>query len=505
MAKLTWKIWLLIIVLSLSFLSIFGFPPKFLEKGIEIKSVEKNSTAYEAGLTSGMIIKSVNSQEIKTIEDYSSIINSISFQDKTKIIITTDSNEFILFTDKAPEITVGEIPLTKIRTGLDLSGGARALVKPEIPLSSSEMNDLIAVTSNRLNVYGISDVTVKLVSDLEGNNFMLVEVAGATPTDLQELVSQQGKFEAKIGDEIVFIGGEKDITHVDRTGEGVGVYSCSAVQGGEACQFRFTISLSEEAANKQAEVTSKLGVNSTESGNYLDKKLDLFLDDKLVSSLFISSDLKGRAETKIMIQGGESGATREEAIKNAQNEMKKLQTILITGSLPYKLEIVKLDSISPTLGKEFTKNIVILALVAFLAVSIILFIKYRKIKITSAVILTMFSEATITLAIAALIRWNLDAPSIAGIIAGMGTGVDDQIVIIDESISNTSISLKERIKRAFFVIIAAFFLTVAAMLPLFWAGAGLLRGFALTTIIGISVGILITRPAFADIIKKIQE
>ena len=43
--------------------------------------------------------------------------------------------------------------------------------------------------------------------------------------------------------------------------------------------------------------------------------------------------------------------------------MHKLQTILITGSLPYKLEIVKLDSISPVLGKEFTKNIIYLGFV----------------------------------------------------------------------------------------------------------------------------------------------
>jgi len=96
-------------------------------------------------------------------------------------------------------------------------------------------------------------------------------------------------------------------------------------------------------------------------------------------------------------------------------------------------------------------------------------------------------------------------PSIAGIIAGMGTGVNDQIVILDESVSNLRISMKERIKRALFIIIGAFFTIVAAMLPLFWAGAGLLRGFALTTIIGVTVGILITRPAFAEVIRRIGE
>ena len=41
------------------------------------------------------------------------------------------------------------------------------------------------------------------------------------------------------------------------------------------------------------------------------------------------------------------------------------------------------------------------------------------------------------------------------------------------------------------------------MLPLFWAGAGILKGFALTTIIGVSIGVLITRPAIAEIIKLI--
>jgi len=34
MKKLSWKIWLLLIVLVLSFLSIFGMPPTFLKKGV---------------------------------------------------------------------------------------------------------------------------------------------------------------------------------------------------------------------------------------------------------------------------------------------------------------------------------------------------------------------------------------------------------------------------------------------------------------------------------------
>jgi len=503
MARLTWRVWILIVALALALLAIA--PSGFWEKGVIIKSVERNSTAYEAGITAGEIITSIDGQPINSLQDYTKALEKFPSEEEAKLIIQTKSQQYILLTNHTPEITVSGIPNTKIKLGLDLQGGSRALIKPEQKLSSLEMSDLIAVTSERLNVYGISDVVIRQVSDLHENNYMLVEIAGASPAELQSLIAQQGKFEAKIGNETVFVGGKKDITSVCRNDATcAGIETCNSIQGGEACTFRFVISLSEDAAKRHADITGGLGINVTESGRYLDQPLELYLDDQLVDSLLISEELKGRVTTQIQIQGSGRGETREDALNDAEASMQKLQTVLITGSLPYKLEIVKLDTISPVLGKEFTRNLFVLAVLVFVIVSIILFIKYRKIKITSAVILTMFSEAFITLGVAALLRWNLDAPSIAGIIAGMGTGVDDQIVIIDESVSGETESLKERIKRALFVIVGAFLTIVAAMLPLFWAGAGLLRGFAFTTLISVSVGILITRPAFADIIKKIE-
>ena len=502
------RIWILIIALLLAFLALA--PWKGLENGVIVKSVEKSSVEFEEGLRQGMIIKAINGEEIKSIEDYSKVVSKLEIgENLTKITIRTNADEIIVFTNTTLDIVVGELPKSTIKTGLDLSGGSRALVKPvNVTLSSSDINDLISVTTERLNVYGISDITLKPVQDLEGNNYLLVEVAGATAADLRELVGKEGKFEAKIGNDTVFIGGKRDVTSVCRTDATCArIESCSQMQqGGWGCRFSFAVYLSEEAANRQANLTSQLTVNNTEGGGrYLSKKLDLYLDDNLVDSLLISEDLKGQATTQVAISGSGIGGTREEAIINTKENMHKLQTILITGSLPFKLEIVKLDTISPSLGREFTKNIVLLGILVFVIVSVVILVRYRKIKITLAVILTMFSEAFVTLAIAAMIRWNLDAPSIAGIIAGMGTGVNDQIVMIDESVSKVNISLKDKLKRALFIIFAAFFTIIAAMVPLFWAGAGLLRGFALTTIVGVSVGILITRPAFAEIIRKIQE
>jgi len=43
------------------------------------------------------------------------------------------------------------------------------------------------------------------------------------------------------------------------------------------------------------------------------------------------------------------------------------------------------------------------------------------------------------------------------------------------------------------------------MIPLLWAGAGLLKGFALTTVAGASFGVLIARPAYAAIIEHLMK
>ena len=156
--KLSWRIWLLVLVLLGSALII---SPTF-ETGVVIKSIEKNSTAFDQGLKPNMIIQSINGNPIKTSEDYSKAINSIfPSNNKTSLKINTKDSEFILFTNKAPEITIANIPKSKIKTGLDLSGGARAILKPvNATLSQNDINDLVSVTSNRLNTFGINDVSV---------------------------------------------------------------------------------------------------------------------------------------------------------------------------------------------------------------------------------------------------------------------------------------------------------------------------------------------------------
>jgi preprotein translocase subunit SecD len=106
--------------------------------------------------------------------------------------------------------------------------------------------------------------------------------------------------------------------------------------------------------------------------------------------------------------------------------------------------------------------------------------------------------------------WTIDLPAIGGIIAAIGTGVDHQIIIADETLSKRKgekrdYTMKDRIKRAFFIIFGAAATTIAAMLPLMSIGIGFVRGFAITTIVGVLVGILVTRPAYARIIEAMNK
>lgn len=406
-------------------------------------------------------------------------------------------------------LRVYDAPKTNIRKGLDLQGGTRVLLQPEAKLSGNDLANLIETMVQRLNVYGLSDIVARDATDLTGNQYIVVEIAGATEEEIKDLLARQGKFEAKIGNTTVFRGGS-DIVYVARSANEAGidpVAGCAPSSGQWFCSFRFSITLSQDAAKMQAEATRDLSVvydSFTRRSDYLSEKLELYLDDKKVDELNIGADLKGQAVTQIAISGSGGGANQQEARFNSLQNMKRLQTVLITGSLPVKLNIVKTDSISPVLGEEFVKNAILMSLLAIFSVAIVIGIRYRKLLIAVPILITMLSEVIILLGVAAFVGWNIDMAAIAGILVAIGTGVDDQIVITDETLKGETANIynwREKIKRAFLIIMLAYFTVVVAMIPLIFAGAGLLKGFAITTIIGVTIGVFVTRPAYSAFVE----
>ncbi len=540
------KNWRVLIVLICIIIAFIALNPNPWREGISIKSVEKGSAADLAGVKPGGHIISVDNEKISTIQDFARLAANRSINDT--VFIETD-NAFYKLTVKPEvrkitlpeleEVNVTELengtevnrtalvnktrletigvadigisaakrPKTRLKTGLDLQGGSRVLLEPEEKLSKEDLSLLIANMNRRLNIFGLSDVTVRDASDLSGHQYIMVEVAGVNEKEVKDLISSQGKFEAKVGNVSVFRG--TDIVDVCRGAQCSGIDfrngGCrQSEQGGVVCPFYFTITLSQEAAQRQADATRNLGVVD----GYLSEKLYLYLDDELMDELNIGESLKGQPAVSVQISGSGSGATQNTATKDAINNMKKLQTILITGSLPVKLKVLRTDTVSPALGEEFLKNALITGLVAIAAVMFILLIAYRKIAIAVPIMFTSLLEVFLMLGVAAIIGWNIDLSAIAGIIASVGTGVNDQLIITDDALSGEARKLrswKEKIKSAFSVIFGAYFTVVFAMIPLFAIGAGLLRGFAVTTIIGMTVGVIITRPAYAKIIEILME
>ena len=565
----SFRVVLLLVFLLFALVAIYPNP---WSKGAAIRSIEPDSSAFLAGIKnpargsmpmSKEVILSISNKPVKDVADYHSLtenlrvnqsiqlktnrgIYKLTVKEKTEEIVLNETVEKIIteiiqanetvdnktvlvnktisktvLVNKTKTISLGAedigidvfpAPKTNIRKGLDLEGGVRILLQPEETLSKADLDSLQDSMEQRLNVYGLSDIVIRQAAGLppplgKGEQYILVEIPGGNEKDVRSL-KEQGKFEAKIGNETVFIGGKKDITYICRSADCAGIdpsFGCSSSNGQSFCRFRFSITLSQDAAKKQAELTSNLEVIRQDKDEYLSEKLILFLDDKQVDELSIGADLKGKAVTDIQISGSGIGATEQEAALDALKNMKKLQTILITGSLPVKLDIVKIDTISPILGEEFIKNAIFIGVLSILVVALVLLIRYRKIQTMIPMMVILLSEVVILLGFAALINWNLDIASIAGIIIMIGTGVNDQTIITDETLKGETktavFNWKERIKRAFFIIVGAYLTVVFAMIPLIFAGAGLLKGFALTTIIGLSIGIVITRPAYAVIIE----
>jgi preprotein translocase subunit SecD len=203
-----------------------------------------------------------------------------------------------------------------------------------------------------------------------------------------------------------------------------------------------------------------------------------------------------------VFEGG--SPTAEEAKATAD----RFRIWLSSGNLPARAEIVLEKPNLPELGQQFLQYAGLMALLALGIVAMIISLRYRHPKISLAILSTSFSEIVMILGFAALVSWELDLAAMAGIIAAIGTGVDHQIIITDEALrgerrkdDKKMWDVRQSVNRAFFIILASATTTICALLPLMSIID--LRGFAFTSIIGILIGVLISRPAYGRLAELI--
>jgi len=380
--------------------------------------------------------------------------------------------------------SIATISINGIQEGLDLKGGSTIQIHLEKPVDSDTMSKVTAILDKRLNVFGVKDVKVLR----SGNQDVIVEIAGVKPQDVARLVGTPGKFEATIDNQTALLG--SDITNVQNY----------QVTGNEwHVPFKVTV----EGANRFAQVAK----------GHANEPVNMYLDNRLISSPLLAPELaNGNPTTNVEVSGTSSTKAA------AENEAKNIQTVLQSGALPVKVSINGISAVSAELGAQFKNGALIAGLLALIVISIIILIRYRTPLLVIPIIFTSLAELLLILGTASIIHWNIDLAAIAGIIAAIGTGVDDQIIITDEVLKGKAqkkrraTGIKVRIQNAFFIIFASAATLIAAMLPLAYigfsrgyTGIGVLSGFAFTTILGVLIGIFITRPVYAKFIELLLE
>ncbi|QQG40189.1 MAG: hypothetical protein HYS81_02160 [Candidatus Aenigmatarchaeota archaeon] len=546
-----WRFWLFAFALLLSIASI-GYAP--WKTGVVVAHVDADSPLAPY-VTPGEGLQAINEQPIYAPADLE------KWENYTGVMRVVHGGRISLVNVEGGGLGVEVAPVgtSNLALGMDLIGGTRVLLEPQYPEdATAEDRDAIAeqtitTLETRTNIYGLREIPIRPVKDIGGLTYIQVETTEGTLSDIETVLNRQGKFEAFVPREVEWfddsgvlgIGGEnytiafkdnasiafegktyganqtfeaggltfevRNVTNESAqlavrvfTGDDIKYVHTDAsnayvVKRGNFYEFSFGIIVSDSGAQRFAGVTADLAeITDLQRPDdcVLEKPIELYLDRELVSSLRITCGLRGDVVNSVSITGGRE--TEEAALQ----EMKQLQTVLKSGALPVPLKPVRTDTVSPTLGKQFLASVSTAGVLAFIGVVAIVYLRYRRIDIALPMLLIALSEIIMILGLAAAIKWTIDLAAIAGIIASIGTGVNDQIVIADEALRKEHFTAKERVKRAFFIVFGAAATIIAAMIPLGFIGIGVMRGFAVTTIFGVLIGILITRPFYGKLVER---
>ena len=510
------RVWILIffIIVTLYSINYQLNPEGVVINGVGISSPAENSGMRfdnNLGLTSYEKILYLDKKEINTVDEYYNYVNNLN--SNSTLTIRTDKNPSgyqIQIGDTNNKtvsehigIAVRDAAKSNIRLGIDLSGGSRLILEPVDEISDSDFDLLENTLQSRLDVYGASGTKVSKVEDtFSGNKFLMVESSHSNKNDILQLIEKEGVFIAKIGNETVFTG--DNIARVFNDPSHQFFEGCNGdASSGYACTFSFGFLIDPEGADNFFEVSSTLDV----VGDHLSQKLYFYLDGEEIEELNIDRSFKYSkiANPSITISGNVM-QTEELAIESAKKEMRFLQAILSTQNLPSELEVVASHSITSSNGQKLLDNAIIVGLFSLLIVSGIIALRYRNIPIFIGIFIALAGEVIIVFGIAAFMKLSIDLAAVGGLIAAIGTGVDDQVIITDEYFrgKNARLSSRKRIKHAITIIMLAYFTTLAAMIPLYFAGLKVLQGFAFMIIIGVTVGVLITRPMYAAYLRLIM-
>lgn len=214
------------------------------------------------------------------------------------------------------------------------------------------------------------------------------------------------------------------------------------------------------------------------SANNIGRRFAIILDGKVLTApVFRSAIPNGHAE----ITGG------FRTIKEAN----ELALLLRAGSLPAPLKVVEERTVGPSLGADSIHDGRNATVIAFLMVSVFMILGYSLFGVFAN--LALVFNMVLLFAGLSLLQATLTLPGIAGIAMTIGMAVDANVLIYERIKEELRLgtpamnAIEAGYDRAMTTIVDSNLTTLIAAAVLYEFGSGPIRGFAVTTALGISV------------------
>ncbi|MFB6143123.1 MAG: preprotein translocase subunit SecD [Halorientalis sp.] len=382
-------------------------------------------------------------------------------------------------------------------------------------------SEVVNILNNKINRVGLTGGSARTTVSATGQAYVVVEVPNANASEVRDLIEDRGQVRlvahfpverngSTVYREVTLLTND-DFTNVgtanppDRNFDQpyVPVSLKGGPDGGPALNFSNAMQrFGFTGPGVQNCPRTALDNPDTAQGYCL----YTVVDDQVVSSFAMSPNLARSIENGDFVRDPTFVLTTRN-----MSEAQETAVNLKAGALPTRLDIDDRGTtyyLQPALAQEFKLFSLLTGLVAWLAVSLVVFVRYGSPRVALPMLATAAAEVLLLLGFAASVGLALNLSHIAGFIAVIGTGVDDLIIIADEILQEGTVAtgrvFQNRFRKAFWVIGAAAATTIIAMSPLTVLSLGDLTGFAIVTIVGVLLGVLVTRPAYGDVLRTLM-
>jgi preprotein translocase subunit SecD len=218
--------------------------------------------------------------------------------------------------------------------------------------------------------------------------------------------------------------------------------------------------------------------------------------------------LDGVVYSAPVIQEKISGGNAQITGNFTMDEASDLAKVLRSGALPAPVNILEERTVGPSLGSDSIRQGILATIIGSLLVIFFMVIYYRLSGAVADIALVI--NILLIMAVLAAFRATLTLPGIAGMLLTVGVAVDANILIFERireelrTGKTVRLALDTGYDRAFITIIDTHITGIIAALVLVFFGTGPIKGFAVTTIIGLLASlftaIFLTRVIFDYVI-----